>query len=384
MTNISVKLSLCMIVRDEADTLERCLASVAPFVEEIVIVDTGSTDRTPAVAEGYGARIIHHRWQEDFSLARNTGLEHVTGDWVLWMDADEQLAQEDGPAMRERLTEEAGPILLVELINYYGASPPDPLRSHRHAHHRLFRNGLGLRFVHPIHEQLNVNEVNASLETPAMIPVRIYHYGYMDDIRLAKGKSVRNLRMLQKQTTLPDYSPWIDYHLASEWLTATRYDEAIEGINRSIARFLDAGQLPPSLVYKLKYAALLESGHADRIWPAVDLAILLYPDYVDLHFYKGVSLLLRGDYEAAEGSFSQCLAIGETCTIHLSTRGAGSFLAFFYRGECRRLSGRLELAREDYMETLKLNPRLAAAEQACLGSETDRKGSEVNVASPHP
>jgi len=373
-----------MIVRDEADTLERCLSSVAPFVEEIVIVDTGSIDQTIAIAESFGARVIRTCWQEDFSLARNAGLEHVTGDWVLWMDADEALEMADGLTMRESLKKEVGPLCLVELINYYGASPPDPLRSHRLAHHRLFRNGLGLRFVHPIHEQLNVNEVIASPEPPPTIQVRIYHYGYLDEIILAKDKSRRNIRMLKKQTTLPNYSPWIDYHLASEWLTATRYDEAIEGINRSIARFLDAGQLPPSLVYKLKYAALLESGHADRIWPAVDLAILLYPDYVDLHFYKGVSLLLRGDYEAAEASFSHCLAIGEICTIHLSMRGAGSFLAYFYRGECRRLSGRLDLAREDYMETLRLNPRFAAAEQVCLGLETDRKGSEVNVASPHP
>ncbi|GBF74547.1 hypothetical protein PA598K_02899 [Paenibacillus sp. 598K] len=363
--------------------MERCLASAAPFVDEIVIVDTGSADRTLAIAESYGAIIIHHRWQEDFAQARNVGLEHATGDWVLWLDADEELEAADGEAMRESLATEKGPLLLVELINYYGADPPDPLRCHILAHHRLFRNGIGLRFVNPIHEQLNVNEVITSLEPPPTIKARIYHYGYMDDIRLAKDKSGRNIRMLQEQKKLPDYSPWIDYHLASEWLTAAKYDEAIKDINLAITRFLQIGQLPPSLVYKLKYAALLESGHAYLMWPAIDKAIQLYPDYVDLRFYQGIALLLRGNLREAENSFNQCLAMGETCTTHLTMKGAGSFLAYFYRGECRRLSGRLDLAQEDYKETLKQNPQFVEAEQAKLKLETGRKGSEVNVTGSH-
>ena len=94
-----VKLSLCMIAKNEEKYLGRCLASVRGVVDEIILVDTGSTDRTAEIAQSFGARVGHHAWQDDFSEARNASLELATGDWILALDADEELA----PASRERL-----------------------------------------------------------------------------------------------------------------------------------------------------------------------------------------------------------------------------------------------------------------------------------------
>jgi len=85
------KLSLSMIVKNEARDLARCLESVKPVVSEIVVVDTGSTDETPQIAAGLGARVISTPWTNDFSAARNIGLDAATGDWLLLLDADEEL-----------------------------------------------------------------------------------------------------------------------------------------------------------------------------------------------------------------------------------------------------------------------------------------------------
>src|SRR4029077_17309854 len=94
-------LSLCMIVKDEEAMLPRCLTAVAEPVDELIVVDTGSTDRTVEIAESFGARVLHHAWTGDFSAARNVGLDAATGDWLLYLDADEVLAGGDGPLLRE-------------------------------------------------------------------------------------------------------------------------------------------------------------------------------------------------------------------------------------------------------------------------------------------
>ena len=83
-----LRISLCMIMRDEEEHLERCLQSVEGVVDEIVIVDTGSVDRSIEIATAHGARIIHEEWRSDFAAPRNTGIDAATGDWILVLDAD--------------------------------------------------------------------------------------------------------------------------------------------------------------------------------------------------------------------------------------------------------------------------------------------------------
>ena len=85
----TMRISLCMIVKDEEEMLPGCLAAVAEHVDEIVVVDTGSTDRTVEIAESFGANVVEFPWNGSFADARNVSLDHATGDWILWLDADE-------------------------------------------------------------------------------------------------------------------------------------------------------------------------------------------------------------------------------------------------------------------------------------------------------
>jgi len=89
-------LSVCLIVRDEEQNLAECLKSVRDFADEIVVVDTGSTDNTVIIAESLGAKVIHSEWINDFSYARNVSLDQATGSWILWLDADDRVPLSEG------------------------------------------------------------------------------------------------------------------------------------------------------------------------------------------------------------------------------------------------------------------------------------------------
>src|SRR3989344_1140212 len=94
-------ISLCMIAKNEEKNIAECLNSVKDVADEIIIVDTGSTDKTKKIAEKFNANIVGFKWADDFSAARNESLKHATKDWILVLDCDEVIAREDLPKIRE-------------------------------------------------------------------------------------------------------------------------------------------------------------------------------------------------------------------------------------------------------------------------------------------
>lgn len=375
---VEPSLSLCMIVKDEELNIERCLRSVQHLVNEIIIVDTGSTDRTMEICRTYNAVIHSVSWNESFSEARNFGLGQAKGDWILWMDADEEFDLVDARTIYEAMEDSENKILLVQLINYYGLSPPDPHKAYLIAHHRLFRNHLGFKFVNPIHEQLNVEEVlgDVTLTDIQILPITIHHYGYMDDMTQSKNKSERNLNMLKIEKENENHSPWVDYHLASEYYRKQDYIKAFEQVNAAIMAFLKKDQLPPSLLYKLKYEVIMASGNVSNAWPSIDKAIALYPNYVDLHFYKGVIFFIKEEYEEARNVFLHCLQLGEGPTYHLTMRGVGSFHALYYIGQCYHQEGDYTKAAAYYAKVLILDPDHEHAKERLHSIPKDDNGGD--------
>ncbi|WP_163859567.1 glycosyltransferase [Paenibacillus elgii] len=329
-------LSLCMIARNEADNIERCIRSALTVAEEIIIVDTGSQDDTVERCIALGARVIEHPWNDNFAEARNKGIEIASGKWVLWMDADEELDASAAQLIREVSMHTEEDILYLQVINYYGESRhhAHPAQAHLAAQARLFRNGKGIYFSGAIHETLQCAPGGLLPSHPLVLPVRIYHYGYMEDRIKEKQKNVRNLKILEKQKKLHESDPWLEYHLASEYNRQKRYEEAFQHVNLAIAGFLSHRRLPPSLVYKLKFEILFNDGSMAGAWPGIELALQLYPDYVDLHFYKGIFLMKNKFYVEAVSVFDHCLEIGENAWKHLTLRGVGSFLALECLAQC--------------------------------------------------
>ena len=97
------KLSLCMIIKNEEEHLGECLESTRAFIDELIVVDTGSTDSSVAIARQHGASVFFHKWENDFARHRNQSISYATGDWILILDGDEELMEGSGPTIRDRI-----------------------------------------------------------------------------------------------------------------------------------------------------------------------------------------------------------------------------------------------------------------------------------------
>src|SRR5690625_1920531 len=117
-------ISLCMIVRNEEDHIEQALQSVKGLVDEIIIVDTGSTDQTRVICEKFNATVVRVPWTGDFAEARNESIQHATKDWILYLDADETLDKRSHKTIRQRIKKTTATVLTCTLLNYYGDSLP--------------------------------------------------------------------------------------------------------------------------------------------------------------------------------------------------------------------------------------------------------------------
>jgi len=171
-------LSAALIVRNEGAFLDGCLGSLDGLVDEIVVVDTGSTDDSVAIANRHGARIEHDEWQHDFARARNHSLDIVRGDWVLYIDADERVVHGDHQAARSWLTN-AGDHLagLVPFVPRVGWTP--------YREYRIWRNRADVRFSGAMHESIvPALRRAATLDGLSIVPfdlLTIEHFGYEGD-----------------------------------------------------------------------------------------------------------------------------------------------------------------------------------------------------------
>jgi glycosyltransferase involved in cell wall biosynthesis len=347
-------LSLCMIMKNEEKWIAQCLDSVKGVVDEIIIVDTGSTDRSKEIAESYGASIFNYEWNNNFAEARNYSVERASGEWILWLDADEKVDEQHKEKLRDVLDTSKW-LGSIKIINYYGEAPPEPARSHQIGQYRLFRNDPSIRFHNAIHEQFIKGDFLTE-DSVIHIPVPIHHYGYMNETVQEKQKSQRNLSIILACREEENYDPWFDYHLGSELYRLGDYEVAFECINLAITRFLKQEKLPPSIVYRLKYCILLEIGNDVETLRGLKFVTQLYPDYVDLHLYEGILLLNLNYNKQALKVFHHCLELGENNIAHLTTSGAGSFHTWYYIGLCHKKLGHHDESQKAFSNALTLCP----------------------------
>jgi glycosyltransferase involved in cell wall biosynthesis len=322
-------LSLCMIVKDEEEMLPRCLAAVKPAVDEMIIVDTGSTDRTVEIAEEFGATVLHHEWNGSFSDARNVSLEAATGDWVIYLDADEVLVDEDaerlhactGRTWREAFT-------LVE-TNYTGDVEDGTAMTHTAL--RMFRNRPEYRFKGRLHEQMAYALPGYLTERIEYTQLRIEHYGYLGVVRDSKDKSRRNLDLLLQQVADGVDNAFQSFNLGSEYLALGEFQTAIDHFEKSWGLLkTDPGRTVypyvPTLANRF-VTVLREIGNLDAADAKANESLELFPELTDLVFQQGWIARARGDDAAAKALFERCLAMGDAPTRYSSVVGCGTYLA---------------------------------------------------------
>lgn len=211
------KISLCLIAKNEEGFIGECLASVKGFADELVVVDTGSTDATVAIAESFGAKVVHFEWIDDFAAARNVALEASTGEWILLLDCDERLVHEAVPALLEAI---AADDFDCGMIPFYSSSRLDAsvhevisgaaLLDEPSLLPRLFRRLDTLRWEGIVHEapveMLAMPDLRARV-----LPGAIVHYGDIPSLRASLQKLERNKKLLERRldTDPLDLVAWV-------------------------------------------------------------------------------------------------------------------------------------------------------------------------------
>ncbi|MGE5397510.1 MAG: glycosyltransferase [Chitinophagales bacterium] len=356
-------LSLAMIVKDEENCITRCLDSVVGLVDEMVIVDTGSTDRTIEICRSYHAQVFEYSWNDNFAEARNFGLGKVTQDWVLWLDADEEVAREDIQELSNQDLFADYDALSVPLINFYGEKV-DHDEIAQIAQPRFFRNHMGFRFENKIHEWLNVSSAYDQ-DRVGFMDLKIYHYGYLNNQVENKQKFLRNVNLLLRELEEEENHAWPHYYLAMEYYRRNQLLKAFEHVNQSINLFIKDGIIPPpSMLYSLKYSILIRTESWEGAWPGIISAVQMFPDYVDLRFYMGVILYYKEMYQEALNCFQACIKMGEDNLNYLSIKGLGSFRAWLYTGLCFEKLKKPEEAFLAYLKALMVSHSFLPAREA--------------------
>jgi tetratricopeptide (TPR) repeat protein len=297
-----MKVSLCMIVRNEEAYLDGCLASVSGIADETIVVDTGSTDATRTIALSHGAQVYDFEWCDDFAAARNESIRRASGDWILWMDADDRLVQESGQTLRELLCslgdEKVGYLMRVECPG------PDGGPMHCAVHARLFPNHARVRWQYPVHEQIvpSLLAIGAELQTT---DVRIRHVGYAPWRMPAKLQ--RNLAIVEKALVARPLDGYL-LSIRGELLVGLgRAAEALVAL--SLCEGLCRGTLPAHVV-ALRCRAHAIDGALDDALVAAAHGLASHPLDSALWLLKAEVLAAMGDYFESECTLRTLLTLG--------------------------------------------------------------------------
>lgn len=340
--------SLCMIVKDEEEMLPRCLAAAAPAVDEIVVVDTGSSDRTIEIAESFGARVIERPWTGSFSEARNVALDAGTSDWLLVLDADEVLVGEDVTQLRALLGQTWREAFYISEINHTGELDDGTATTHNTL--RLFQARPEHRYEGRLHEQILDALPLRIPERFATVPVRIEHFGYLGAVRDAKEKSRRNLELLQRQHEEGDDSAFMHFNLGSEYGATGESDKALAEFERAAELLAAEPEQPkagylPAFTSRHVRALRICGRHEDAIAQA-DAALERFPGFTDVVYEQAAAARALGRVDESIAYYERCIEMGDAPSRYTSTVGMGSYLPTIELAELLLLRGDGERAVE--------------------------------------
>ncbi len=298
--------SLCMIVKNEERFLEACLRSAAPYVDEICIVDTGSTDRTLEIATAFGARIEHRAWRNDFAWARNEALALATKRWILVLDADEELDEASRGVLASIGTVRAALTgLWVRCNNLSDDYKGTGVSSH--ALIRFFPNSPRIRYVSPVHEFVTLDGKPTGLDAK-MSSLSITHHGYLSEIVKLRKKSERNLELVKTATENAPDEPFNWYNLGTTSLLCGDMAGAIAAFEemRIMVGESQRGFIPNALSQLADLYT--DTGDYLRAIEAATESLRKAPHFANAHFALGRALAKLQRYDEARAAFEAAIA----------------------------------------------------------------------------
>ncbi|WP_420911663.1 glycosyltransferase [Rippkaea orientalis] len=347
------KLSLCMIVKNEAENLPPCLESVRNVVDEMVVMDTGSTDQTVEIAQQFGAKVPYFEWCNDFAIARNAALDHVTGDWVLILDADERLNPNVVPQLKQAITDENS--LVINLVRHeIGASQsPYSLVS------RLFRKHPEVEFSRPYHAIIDdsVSELLKKeshwkiVDLPA---IAVFHYGYDPQTITALDKYTKAQKSMEGFLDKNPNDPYTCSKLGALYLQIGKEKDGIKLLKKGLKSNKADAHVLFELHYHLAnaYTRENESEKAIKHYQKAIVQEIMAPLKLGAYNNFGVVLQSIDDFKNAAKMYETTLQIDP------------NFITGYYNLAMTLSSmGRLADAEAVYNKLLSLSPNYAPAYQ---------------------
>jgi len=340
-------LSIAMIVKDEEVMLRACLDSVKEIADEIVIVDTGSVDRTMEIAKCCTEKVYSYFWQGDFSAARNFAIEQCRCEWVLFLDADERL-EGTRESLRGLITSTTKEAFMLPLKNYTG---PGCSAYNVIGVVRLFRNLPNYRYIGKIHEQVGI----ANQEVVGYCGYLVICHSYGESCH-RNDKRRRNIKMLTEQLFCePENKAFIKYYLGCEWLGLGCHQQAYDCFQFAYEQLDKDHVFFRSSTVRSLVACLRAMGKLAEALAVCMRETAVYPQYTDLYFDGGIVLEQLEEYEIAARWFKVAVQTGTPVIIYQHSNGTENFLSYYHLGHCCELLGRCEEAAQWYERALAAN-----------------------------
>jgi glycosyltransferase involved in cell wall biosynthesis len=340
-------LSVCLIVKDEEKVLRRCLESINGLVDEIIIADTGSTDKSKDIALEYTEKVYDYKWEDDFSKARNFAASKASGEWVMAIDADEYVDRESFISFKNELRNNSlnANILAVQIVNFIGVNGKNTVLNY---HERIYKNDGTIFYYRTVHEMLKHKE---SLEKREFAQLQIFHSGYMDDVVNKKNKSNRNLKLLESIKKKEGY----DYFFLGDVY------HQLGDLDKAISNYKKAFQLKGSLKYDWVVRLLVKLVNCLQAAKQNDEALEIskageeiYNNFVDFKFLKGQIYINIGRENEAIKVFEEILLKKDKLNAHTTTDYL-EYLPHKYLGELYEKENELQIAVQHYSKCLSIN-----------------------------
>lgn len=341
------KISLCMIVKNEENNLFRCLVSAMQYVNEIIITDTGSEDKTKTIASQFTNKIFDFPWCNDFSRARNFSIDKASYNWVLILDADEEIKGFDTESIYNFLNKDDTIVGKVGITNLFEDSTG--LKLSRERVSRLF-NKKYFHYAGIIHEHIVPYNIVEYKTSP--VKIKLNHYGYTRDIIDRTQKVKRNITLLNQAISENYKDPYLHYQMGKTYYMAGKYSSAAECFNIALSmgvnyKYEYVEDLIETYGYSLinseEYGKALELEHFNDIYG-------MRPDY---NFVMGLIYMNNGRFAQAVDKFLKCIN-----NVEGRVEGINSYLSYYNIGVIYECLGIAEQAIEYYKRCGNYQPAL--------------------------
>lgn len=358
-----MKISACYITKNEERNIARSLRSLAAAVDEIIVVDTGSTDKTKEVAASLGACVLEAAWQDDFSAPRNVAVEAASGDWIIFLDADEWFAEPQH--VRQAIEEEICSSSELEAMMLQRVNLDDQGREFsRDRSLRIFRNAPWLRYHGKIHENVYSSRGKLRVSYPAGLV--LLHDGYRGDVM--QDKIERNLSLMLQEIAENGHAERFYPGLTDCFYHLRQYTRCLE----TAFAGLEMSAYPQDTRMGLYHVALEAMRFLGTPLPLMcdfmDCAREEFPHLPEFAAEKGILLSCMGALEQAVCSLEQAAALFETAKkdedFPYFYRGGG--IAYERLAQMYRVMGRYDLATLNFLKSCCFSGKLPSAAQALL------------------